>query len=174
MLFQRESPNPTARDAMKERPRPDPVPLQHRHPHARGRRPARRASRPRRAAVAPARRRRQMADLPALAAEQSSTSQPLTTGDKGASRRRPHNPAGRRSGTTRAQRHRDLRRAHRRGPAGVPADLLADPRRHTERVSLRPGARLSLGAPEPVKGTPSARPSGQTLDRTTAASPPDP
>jgi hypothetical protein len=40
--------------------------------------------------------------------------------------------------------------------------------------SPQTGARLSGGRPEPVKGAPSARPFGQTLDKTTAASPPDP
>jgi hypothetical protein len=39
--------------------------------------------------------------------------------------------------------------------------------------SPQTGARLSGGRPEPVKGAPSARPFGQALDRTTAASPPD-
>jgi hypothetical protein len=42
------------------------------------------------------------------------------------------------------------------------------------RFSPRPGARLSGGRPEPVKGAPSSRPFGQTLDRTAAVSPPDP
>lgn len=44
------------------------------------------------------------------------------------------------------------------------------------RRALLPSTRREIvrGRPEPVKGAPSSRPFGQTLDRTTAASPPDP
>ena len=44
------------------------------------------------------------------------------------------------------------------------------------RQALLPSTRRGIvrGRPEPVKGAPSPRPSGQTLDRTTAASPRDP
>jgi hypothetical protein len=59
------------------------------------------------------------------------------------------------------------------GIARVP-DALKSRECHVGRFSPRPGARLSGGRSEPVKGAPSARPFGQTLDRTTAASPPDP
>ena len=63
-------------------PSPAAVPLQHRGAGARGRRPARRAPRPRRApARAPPRQGRQVADLPALAPDRATARELLDSAD---------------------------------------------------------------------------------------------
>ena len=73
----------------------------------------------------------------------------------------------------RAQRHRDRRRAHRRGPAGVRADRLADPGRRGHRPAAPPrrGPPRPAGPAGPGQGRPAARLAGRRYGAAAAITP---
>ena len=136
----RRPPAPPAprRPARAAGPRPDPVPLQHRRPRARGRRPARRAPRPRRApAGAPARQGRQMAHLPALAADSTAADHPARPGRAARARRAGvRRPRAAPHPLRHLQDHPPARRPLRR-----PAHRTADQPAHLPAHRRRPPAR---------------------------------
>jgi hypothetical protein len=90
--------------------------------------------------------------------------------------RKPYGAAGRRRATVPAYRRPVVARRyaslrHRDSPISTndPAPTQGAPLAGESAAcgfSPQTGARLSGGRPEPVKGAPSARPCGQTLDRT--------
>ena len=83
---------------------------------------------------------------------------------------RPAPPAGAGATRRRAFRHRDRRRVHQRGPAGLGADLLADPRRRGPAAAAPPRRRPPRPAgPARTRSRPPPCPAGRTRRQTCRA-----